>query len=566
MAVDLFSDVLKLVDGLRGFELVASLARFHRVQGGDDIVVAVEHVGQVLEELGVEVRLEVFRGPLGLGEFWGFGEPRGWRLGGGRVEVWEDVGGWKTVASVEDTPLTVVVHSPPGSVEERVRLAAEPADAGEDDIVVSPEFDAYKYYRFAERGVTGIIGTHRGPGVRYWGLFPAFFIEEPRVPAVSLEYNTAMNLVGKRVRITVESEYHGFPSTPILVARVGPEGAPCIALYAHACHPRPGAHDNASGVAVLVEALYALKELLGRDSWFSVCGIVVPEYTGSMAVFAQHIVDPQEVVAAVSVDMVAADLAATGGSLHLVASPLPLASPLDPLLDVFLGHVEGYAGFEFYSVGSDHDVTISLGIPGSMVNEWPDRYYHTSLDEPGNLSAERLRATAAAIAAAVAALARLGPEKAAKLAGLWARHQASKLSARAYAGEPLDMTAAAELEKLAVEHASTRIKALASGGQPEPPWPFEFELSLRAPMSKLYLYAHRHVEAYRELLKALEDDREKVLQRLLVLGSGTASRRVVELYARGVLGLKHAEKKADLVVKALTAKPQQRAASGKHEG
>ncbi|HID41259.1 MAG TPA: hypothetical protein EYP33_03785, partial [Pyrodictium sp.] len=97
------------------------------------------------------------------------------------------------------------------------------------------------------------------------------------------------------------------------------------------------------------------------------------------AAFTQGLVDADNLLAALSIGMVGAKLDVVGGVLQLVGSPPPLTSLLDPVLDAALpASVEGpYVGLREYERGNDHDVAIGMGVLGSLVNEWPDRFYHS---------------------------------------------------------------------------------------------------------------------------------------------------------------------------------------------
>ena len=99
---------------------------------------------------------------------------------------------------------------------------------------------------------------------------------------ILIEYRKALELNRERIRVRVDAEYHTFPETPVLLARVGNEGDPVVLLVAHLCHPRPGAHDNASGVAALIEIMAALKAMKERlkENGISVIGVAAPEWTG----------------------------------------------------------------------------------------------------------------------------------------------------------------------------------------------------------------------------------------------------------------------------------------------
>jgi hypothetical protein len=494
----LLQDALKHVDPLRGFELAATLSRLHRVQGSDDIVVAVEHVAQLLDEMGIEHRVEVLRGPLGLHEHWGLMEPRGWRLHSARVEV-STASGWREVVSTSQTPLAAAAGSPPGEAEGRASPYPE-----EGTVYVTSSFSRIAYYDAIGRGVAAVAAYHRGPGVRYWGLYPPLALPEPpHIPAASIPLADALKAIedGARLRVTVEAELHTLPPTPVLYAWTGSGPREAI-MIAHICHPRPGSHDNASGVATAVEALAALnaKRRILEERGLKVSLLLVPEWTGTAAAIQQSIVNTSNLVSAVSVDMVSANLYITGGELRVIRGPPPLLNPLDPILDAALhaASVEGYSGPATYEMGSDHDVTLGQTVPSTMLNEWPDYYYHTSLDTPDHLSVERLARIAAALAAAHQKLAE-------------ELENAGKLALQPQIYSTYTTRCPASLLDKAAEIAAARAKG---DYEPSPP-------GLNPPILASYLYHAGLEDEARRMMR--ERDRIQLLNTYLTVLAATGS-------------------------------------------
>jgi len=413
--VGLVEELLGSASPERLLEIASMLSRLHRVQGSEGLVEAAKRLAERLEEEGLEARLEVRVGALGLWGRWFFSEPRGWRLGRVVVEARGRLG-WRVVDTSSSGPMVAVAHTPPGSAEGLARLCRDCSTWSGGSVPVVSRPRSAEYWCCTGRGASALIYTHDGPGYRYYSIYPPPFLHEPRAPAASLRWRDAVKLDGTMVRVSVEAEYTD-PRTPVLRVRVGGWGDPAVLLVAHVCHPRPGAHDNASGVAVAVEAirLLAARERELREKGVAVEALIVPEYTGSAYALDEASPSPGSLLAAVSLDMVGADLAKTGGSLLLVQSLYTLPSPLDPLLYRYVyealstatgfwgegGYPEEGFHLQPYGSGSDHDIALSHGVPASMLNEWPDKYYHTSMDSPSNLSGERMARIAAGVAAAV---------------------------------------------------------------------------------------------------------------------------------------------------------------------
>ena len=77
------------------------------------------------------------------------------------------------------------------------------------------------------------------------------------------------------------------------------------------------------------------------------------------------------------------ELAATGKADWPLAAPEGGKEPLQ-------------ADYAAYTLGSDHDVyqDSSFGIPSIYLNDWPDRYIHTSFDSAANIDPTKLRRAA----------------------------------------------------------------------------------------------------------------------------------------------------------------------------
>ncbi len=537
---------------LRAYNLLVTLTRYHRVQGTEDIVEASKRVKEFLEEAGVEAKLEVFRGRLGLEESWFFSEPRGWRLGSAIVEKARSDGGWERIVSTDEHPLVAVVHSPPGSFEGRARLFRDHRSLEPTELPIFMRFSSETYFEAVGKGAKAVVASHTGPGIRYYGIFPAPD-ETPTAPAVSLPRDKAIGLDGERVRVTVEAEYRD-PVAPILYAKVG-EGPLRILVIAHVCHPTPGAHDNASGVAALSEALAILasREARLRELGVALEALIVPEYTGTALAFNRGIAG-KDYVAAVSVDMVASRLDITGGSLNLYTSIHSLPSSFDPVLYRSLwtayAKVKGFDAPSYplhgvhampYSIGSDHDVPMSLGIPSSIVNEWPDHYYHTSLDSPENIEPNALATVASALAASLIVFGELAKDgRIMDVARSWATSRLEAAAVEAYTGTlpGAAADAARKLRDKGLAALEARLNSILGRGETEWPWERNVERTVRKGIVSSRFLRRSGSEAAAKL-RSLPEQKRTVYTGIVALtlqatGSLEAA-RLEALVSRGVV-------------------------------
>ena len=229
----------------------------------------------------------------------------------------------------------------------------------------------------------------------------------------------------------------------------GTPGANEILMVSHLCHPRPGANDNASGAAALLETAATLARLIGQGALpaprHGIRFIWVPEMTGTFAWLAAQEAEVRSGrwLAGLNLDMVGADQCLTNGLCEFVSLPAAGAAFADHLLNwLRQPFSDGIRSKEApFASGSDHYILSdpSVGIPTPMINDWPDKFYHTSADTPDKVSPAALARSGALAALYAYWLAAAGPADAAWLGHL----MVSRFAAQA------GQEAAAAAEKLA---------------------------------------------------------------------------------------------------------------------
>jgi hypothetical protein len=234
-----------------------------------------------------------------------------------------------------------------------------------------------------------------------------------------------------------------------------------VLLVSHLCHPQPGAHDNGSGAAALIETAATLERLLREGSLpqprRGIRFLWPPEMTGTYAWCAEHEADIRRGrwIAGLNLDMVGADQCLTGSIWELVGLPQASASFADHLL-AWLREplLQGQRHQESrFSAGSDHYILSdpTVGIPTPMLIQWPDRFYHTSADTPDKVSPEALERSGALAAAYAYWLAHAGSAEA-----RWLGH---RMVSRFTAQAGLDASKTAE-RSIAATSASQRARLL----------------------------------------------------------------------------------------------------------
>ncbi len=408
-----YNTVAGRVSRHRVFQMLKRITLHHRIQGSHGIVEAVEELLAYLVDRApdtLEVDYYAYTGSktpdwMRVNAAWNIHdaivEGPGWRL------------------RLEDHPTLAAAHTPPseGWVEgEVVTPRGDPLEPSSyeglgDKIVLITSYHRIAYRLAAEAGVSAVIlaGPSRySRAAPYYGLFlsPEEASRYTTV-AVTLPWSLASNLEGKRVRLRVDADLASEPGrVPVLVAWIGDRSRPGPTLYAHICHPAPGANDNASGAASAVEAMLALAEAVEEGALQepdeTVRLILAPEYTGSLLALEGWLASHSTV--AVNLDMVGR-ASPHSGSHRITYTPITFGPSRvgDTLYDIALTATG--TRVDYYMAGSDHDAFLAYGVDAAMLNQWPDPYYHTSMDDVDTIDPDRLAKAASEAAAAAALLA-----------------------------------------------------------------------------------------------------------------------------------------------------------------
>jgi hypothetical protein len=221
-----------------------------------------------------------------------------------------------------------------------------------------------------------------------------------------------------------------------------------IVFTCHLCHQLPGANDNASGAASILEDARLLVALIQQGKLprprRTIRFIWPPEIAGTMCYFSRYPEIVKRVRAAIHKDMVGGSYQITKAIFHLTQTPASLPSYVNDVVAVFGEYVidgshraakfgdfseaifspDGskemlVADFHPFTMGSDHEVYQegSFRIPTIYMNDWPDVFIHTNNDSPDNIDATKLRRVSVIGASAGYFLASAGADDAKTLAG-----------------------------------------------------------------------------------------------------------------------------------------------------
>lgn len=454
---------------------VVALSQFHRIQASPGLRAAAGYVAEQLEAAGVQVAIHRYPASAATG-FWACPGFQEWSCDGATLHLLDERGEvTETLCDFAAIPISLIQRSIPASGEFDVVAPAgkggkDAADYAGLDVagkVVLTNESVARVLELAvrERGAAGILfdGMKAGgrsdldlPDARqytsFWwagGCRPDGwgFVLSPR-QGRKLRSRLAE---GKPVRVRAEVRSRFYDGGLEVVEAVIPGATQEeVLLVGHLCHPRPGAHDNASGAAALLEAAATLSRLIaeGRLPGPPITGgrptrgirfLWVPEMTGSYAWLAEHQADVERGrwIAGLNLDMVGADQNQTGSVWQLVNLPQAASAFADHLLSwLRQPFLEGQR-FEDapFSAGSDHYILSdpTVGIPTPMLLQWPDKFYHTSADTPDRVSPDSLGRSGALAATYAFWLAMAGPAEARWLGHLMVTRFAAQAAREAVA-------------------------------------------------------------------------------------------------------------------------------------
>ncbi|NJF24111.1 DUF4910 domain-containing protein [Thermococcus sp. Bubb.Bath] len=504
---------------------IGEIAQFHRIQGSKELVEAVRYIEEELSAWGIESK-RLDRTYDGKSFYLTLRSPIAWNLLHAELEI-----GGRRVTSAE-TPLIVMAHSPSGEGEGTVLpiIREEDWKRAEGKVVLVGKDWREAYKRANEEGAVAFIAYRRGTGEAfpYIGLFLGKKdLEWAGIPALTVSEVWANKVIEKslsglevRARFAVQVETPPQERLPILQARIG--DPPFVAFTAHICHPKPGANDNASGSAMLMELARVLSRLWDNSFRFGFSFLWVPEYYGTQAFFAGDI-DPQDYYAGFNLDMIGGSQDRSGSTLMVVRTPLSRFSVVSGVLEraLELANVSGsrsltgepLPGMKLrtfpYEMGSDHDVLNFFGIPSVMPITWPDRFYHSSADTVEKLSLKAIRIIGDAVLSSALFLAEVPSKELERFSRGYAMRYLGELSMEreTEVAEKLVMMGLARDSEFLGTKLGHRFDA--------EPW---LEWTLRGRMGEdiMELKAKEHLDEFKELTK----DRRRVvhLHELIMLG------------------------------------------------
>ena len=447
------------------------LARFHRQRGSQGFHSAAALVAERAQAYGLS-DVEILRFPTDGRTMYGTQRARrGWDAEQGDLLELTSAGP-TTLASYAATPIALAEDSESGNVTadlidvgegtreqdyagkdvrgKLVLVAAQPSAV--QDLAVG-RFGAAGMVSYAQNQRTAWSGEYDG-AVR-WGHLDSFSANPTFAFMVSLRVARSLQARlrnGETIRLQAIVRAGQHDSAYEIVTATIPGSDPAlkgseIAYSCHLDHQRPGANDNASGCVTILEVARTLQKLIASGALprpaRTIRFIWPPEVEGTVTLLNARPEFASRIKAAIHMDMVGGG-SDTKAVFHVTRGPASLPSFVHDVAWAFAdwANEETYqyaatgsaayplvapegskdplrASYSPFSMGSDHDVyqDSSFGIPAIYLNDWPDRYIHTSLDTAANIDPTKLKRAAFIGAASGYLLAKLSSRDAAALNG-----------------------------------------------------------------------------------------------------------------------------------------------------
>ncbi|MEA3034826.1 MAG: aminopeptidase YwaD [Sphingomonadales bacterium] len=454
------------VSGSAAKRTVQALSLHHRMRGSEGYRAAAELIRDRLADYGLE-EVGIISLPADGRIFYGTQRSRpAWNAT--FAELWEERqqgGGWadsERVASWADQPISLAQDSASGAAEgELVDVGAgiSAGDyAGKDVkgklVLTSSQPGAVAHEAVTLRGAAGIVSWAQNQKSGWWGDDQslirwghldtwedptwAFMVSPARAHAWQ-----ARLAGGETIRFRAKVEAGRSPGAYLIPTAViaGRDRAHEIVLSCHLDHPSPGANDNASGCAGILEVARSLHRLIAEGKLprpkRTIRFIWPCEVECTISLLNAKPEFATRTLAAIHLDMIGGNTDITHGILKVEGSPPSLPSFVSDVgfaigrwvdeqsrlyadhgaADFPLTEPDGtrnalHARIGGFTEGSDHQVWAegSWRVPVIYIADWPDIYIHTQKDVPANLDSTKMRRAIFIAAASAWALANLSDD------------------------------------------------------------------------------------------------------------------------------------------------------------
>ncbi len=456
------------------------ITRLHRMRGSDDYNAAISFLATKLEAYNLE-SIEVINIPADGKIMYGTQKSRpAWNVS--FAELWElkeQNGQWTKhtkIADYESIPLVVAQDSKSGDVSAELvdigdgtneadyankniegKLVLTASQPGSVAALAIDKYKAAGIISYAQNQPSAWLGENEN--LIRWGHFESFANTPSFAFMVSLKQARAFQTRlgnGEKIKLHAKVISSTKPGNWEILTAVIKGSDPKlfneeIMLTCHLDHPRPGANDNASGCAAILEVARTLKKLIAAKKIERPARTIrflwSPEIEGTTALLNYKPEFAQKTKFNIHMDMVGGGLE-TKGIYFVSRGPQSLPSFINDVGEGFgeflnetsIAYASGdstkfpvvseeggkeplHAILGNFHMGSDFEVFTegSFNIPSIYLHQYPDRYIHTNYDLPANIDPTVLKRSAFIGAASAYYLADFSEKDVSALADLMKR-------------------------------------------------------------------------------------------------------------------------------------------------
>jgi len=438
-------EIKKLVkeelSGEKAKDQVAQITQYHRIQASTMFHQAAEHVKQQLINIGLQnATIEQFTSD-GATKYWTHTSPIGWEAKNAELRLIEPE--QQLITRYTDIPTSLHTCSnatpPEGITAELIDVGPgtkpehyEGKDVKNKFVLATGRARTVHEEAVYKHGAAGVITdtlAQEMENVResidipdahgYQSIWPSADVLDKVRFGFSLSKRQGNHLrtllrEKKTVKLQAKVDAHLFPSRmDVVVATIQGSSQPDeeIFIVAHLCHPQPSANDNASGSGLLIEIARTIQTLINSGKLprpkRTIRFMWVPEFSGTIAYLHEHQDLPSKLIAGINLDMVGQNQEQCKSTLNIDRTPDSLPSYLNDFItnltedtikefdhETAFGLASTFRYAETpHSGGSDHHVFVdsTINVPCVMLLQWPDTFYHTSMDTIDKVSSETLK-------------------------------------------------------------------------------------------------------------------------------------------------------------------------------
>jgi aminopeptidase YwaD len=423
---DLLKAIQNEVSGERAWDMVSKISRYHRIRGGgegSDYNRCVEWLAEELKQMGIkDVNIHTYRAD-GRTKSFLWTSLMGWRVR--EAELWLVEPTKKLFSRYSDQAVSLMPYSKGGTTEAEVIYAGQ----GKSDkyyqgldvknkIVFAQGGEGGKVHRLAvlQRGAAGVIvgPSNREDRINFVDLIEVNRLYPTREEVANTTFGFSLSRrqerellsfihSGEKIKMksVVDAElFNG--NMPVLEAVLTGKEFPSqeIIIMGHLDHYKPGANDNASGSAGMMEMVKSIRNLIDRGDIpplkRTLRFLWVPEMHGTLPYLAEHQDIRERGIAGMNLDMIGEDYSLCESTFNFTRSPYSVPGYINDLFVSLLSWVEGREFFSprgtkyrfnprirNYVGGSDHVMFNDsfFAVPTPMLGHG-DVFHHTNLDTP----------------------------------------------------------------------------------------------------------------------------------------------------------------------------------------